>query len=112
MLLSLNFLAQRKTSGWQKEPIGPGRPANAAQGLAVQYLHGITDVAIRGGFLGLLDTAERNTEPDYVGDTTDNRVWLDPDALSLPQEGVAGTADVLQLLPEEIRTQYGTRRCW
>jgi hypothetical protein len=80
-------------------------PANVAQGLAVHYLQGITDAAIRRGVLGPLETTERNAEPDYVGNITNSRVWLDPEALSLPEEGVAGTANFLELLQASIRAR-------
>jgi hypothetical protein len=110
MLLALNCLAHGKSLGWRMVPFAPIIPGNVAQRLPVHYLQGITDAAIRRGLLGPLETTERNAEPDYVGNITNSRVWLDPEALSLPEERVAGTANVLELLPASKTTRCEASR--
>jgi hypothetical protein len=83
----------------------PLAPAKSPKGLpSIPYKAALTPRS------GEASWAERNAEPDYVGNITNSSVWLDPEALSLPEEGVAGTASFLELLPESIRTRYEDSR--
>ena len=46
----------------------------------------------------------------YCDPVENSRVWLDPDLLSLPPDGVAGTSNFMELLDPEVRAQYGENK--
>ena len=99
-------LLKKVTEGDQERETCPQLPENAAQGLASQYLSDTADHAIRRGIFPRLDGWVQNAGVEYCDQVENSRVWLDPDLLSLPPDGVAGTRKFVELLDPEIRAQY------
>ena len=52
------------------------------------------------------DEGVMSADFEYEANSRSPFIWLDPAAVSLPEEGVAGSAEMLCLLPQEERARY------
>ena len=80
-------------------------PPNSVRASAAQFLRREAHVAICRN-LFRADDAVCNDGEGYSNTTADKRVWLEPELLSLPSEGVAGTTDFLPYLADGVREMY------
>ncbi|KAI0560192.1 hypothetical protein FGB62_122g058 [Gracilaria domingensis] len=78
---------------------------NAVQKLATDFLRGITEKAFRRRYFDAETSFETDDEGSEYGELQ-SWVWLNPDRISLPVEGLAASADILPWLPEEIQGTY------
>ena len=83
---------------------GPEKP-NAGQRVAANYLIDVGDMACRRKYFS--EEAVVPGEEPWYGATVQNQfIWLSPNKVSLPGEAVAGSADMLSLLPGSLRCRY------
>ncbi|CAN8063815.1 unnamed protein product [Agarophyton chilense] len=88
------------------EPQGEER--NAVQRLATTFLRDIGEAACRRNYFAAAAAVAKDEGIFYYGDKHSWKL-IKPDLVSLPVEGLAASADVLTLLPENIRVAYESR---
>ena len=82
------------------------RPPGVARERVVQVICSIADRAIRRGITLRADTRVPSKDGSYYCLEEKGCVFLDPDLVSLPPDGVAGQASFLELIPESVREFY------
>jgi len=81
-----------------------GKP-NSAQHQAMQHCAKLGEEVCRRGLARLVETAVMSDLETYKRGVGDN-LWLDPGRVSLPLDEVAGSVDMLDLLPTRERGRY------
>ena len=87
----------------------PGQKENAIQALVRQYVMQRCRCAMAAGLLRthVADAQSYRTSVAYSMEPDSGFVALQVDKVSLPPEGVSGSADLLSLLPDDLRPIYG-----
>ncbi len=81
---------------------------------AITYLRGVGDEAYRRDYFNLVTRKPGQADevvgdyevPAEVGKRGNGFLWLDPEVVSLPADGVAGAASMLELIPDKLRKIY------
>ena len=111
MTFALNRLADGKIGTMDdfhrqhvSEVGGGEKIRNSAQDVARKFLEEIADSAVRRNYFALDATSDGLF--DYTDDIRSHRVWLEPEMVSLPKSGAAGTTQFLDLLSADLREIY------
>ena len=91
-----------------KGPGGDAEPPNRVQQSALQYLSKLGEEACRRGLARLEEASVMNDSETYLRGDSDKSLWLEANKVSLPLNEVAGSVDMLELLPEAMKARYSS----